>query len=93
MNPKTSMEEFNLNKIWKEHEDEGIYRLNLIYNPETENLIVGCGLDNDQYKEVKQGKIDPVDFSIILSCILGDPFFEDKTQKIYIEIGTFRNFI
>ena len=86
---KEALQTFDLETIWKTHQDEGINKLFLIHDGE-KSLKIGCKCTNDIYEriDVETTECDVFTFAVILTFLNNNPFFDDK--EIQIEFGAYR---
>ena len=87
---RKALKTFDLETIWKNHEEEGITTLFLSHDGEN-TLKLGCKCTNSAYEriDVETEECDIFTFAVILMYINENPFFDDKEVRI-TEIGAFR---
>lgn len=86
---KNALKTFDLETIWKNHEEEGINALFLSHDGENK-LTVGYRCTNKSYERIgtETNECDIFSFAVILTFLNNNPFFNDK--EIQIEIGEYR---
>lgn len=85
--------EFDLEKIWNDHKDEGIVKLFLHYDYDEEKLTISCSTKNSFFV-AKEGKVDYFQLCVILTNIIQSPFFitsnTEKPEMVFVEFGDLR---